>query len=137
MTAPRARSTGRVANWRGQVARVQQYYEEGEKFFSKAKNVLIVVAVGKYLGMTGWALYLAAPAIMAGIVVGGWCWVRLGWYAHATEIGVLERWTPFAVWDMWMRVRLYEKLGLELNHTPTDRLPDAVTSIMASTRTRP
>ena len=29
-----------VANWRGHFARTQNYYEQGEQFFSKVKNVM-------------------------------------------------------------------------------------------------
>lgn len=123
-----------VANWRGQAARVQQYYEEGEKLFSKAKNVLIVTAIAKFLGLSGWWLYLCAPVLMAGIVLLGYCWVRRGWYAHGTEIGVLEQWTPISRWQAWMTVRLYQHLGLNLT-PPTDGLPEEFTRIMASTQT--
>lgn len=129
MTRPRT-----VANWRGQLARIQNYYEEGEKTFSKVKNVVIVVALGKYLGLSGWILYLAAPAIMVGVAVFGWLWVRHGWYAHNSEILVLEQWTPISRWQAWVTVLTAKALGINLGAIPTDRLPDEFTRIMASTQ---
>ena len=125
-----------IANWRGQAARVQQYYEQGEVLVSKGKNILVVTAALKILGLSWWGLLIFAPILVALHVGAGYWWVKRGWYAHNTEIGVLERWTPLSVWQQWMTVRLYQKLGLELNHTPTDRLPDEVTRVMASTQVR-
>lgn len=122
-----------VANWRGHAARVQQYFEQGEVLLSKGKNLLVVTAALKILGIGWWGLLLCAPFLIAAHVAVGYWWVRRGWYAHNTEIGVLEQWTPISRWQAWMTIRMYKALGLDLT-TPLDRLPEEFTRVMASTQ---
>lgn len=121
-------------NWRGRVARGQQYYEQGEVLWSKVKSLLVIITMLKLLGVSFWTLTLLTPLAVVAYILTGFAWVRWGWYAHGTEIASLDRWTPMQVWQAHMQVRTFKALGLEMNHYPADRLPQEWLDVMASTR---
>ena len=120
--------------WRGKAARLHSYFDQGKDLMERVKSILVVAAALKILGLPLWMLAGLAPCLIVIYIVVGRLWVRHGWYKQQTEVSSFERWTPVQVWTIWMQVRLLQKLGVEMNHFPTDRMPEEYLNVLASTR---
>ena len=120
--------------WRGKAARLHSYFDQGKDLLERGKNLLVISAALKILGLPLWGLALIAPGLIVAYIVIGRLWVRHGWYKQNTEVAAFDRWKPAEVWTIWMQVRLLQKLGVEMNHFPTDRMPEEYLNVLASTR---
>lgn len=121
-------------NWRGHVARAENYYDLGQAQVARIKNLLVIGAALKILGLSTLWLVLLAPVLIVGHVVFGWAWVRWGWYRQATETALIARWTPLQVAEAWWKIRTLKALGIDANGFDPSRLPEEYAAIFASAR---
>lgn len=120
--------------WRGKAARLHSYFDQGKDLLERGKNILVISAALKILGLPVWALAGVVPCLIVAYVCIGRLWVKHGWYRQQTEVSSFDRWTPVQVWSIWMQVRMLQRLGIDLNHFPTNRLPEEYLNVLASTR---
>lgn len=123
--------------WRGQAARLHSYFDEGKNLLERGKNILVISAALKILGLPLWMLAVIAPFLIIGYVLAGWAWVRWGWYRQQTEVSSFDRWTPIQVWSIWMQIRMLQALKVNLNSYDATQLPKEYLEIMASPRKEP
>ena len=121
-------------NWRGKVAKVHLYFEQGQALLASVRNLLVIGAALKIFGLSTWWLIALTPPILIGHVVVGWVWVRWGWLVQRGEVPLWDRWTPIQVWDLHMRVRGWKALGVDLNTFDPHTLPEEVQRVLASSR---
>lgn len=120
--------------WRGKAARLHSYFDQGKDLLERGKNLLVIAAALKILGLPLWGVAVLAPTLGVAYIGLGWLWVRHGWYRQQTEVSSFDRWTPVQVWTIWMQVRMLQALGVDLNHVPTTRLPEEYLNVLASMR---
>ena len=120
--------------WRGHVARLYAYFEQGEGLMAKVRGLLVAAASLKILGLPMAWIILGAPLVIVLYAVVGWVWLRHGWYKQATEVALFDSWTPLQVWQAHMTVRALHRLGVDLNGYDPSALPDEYRHILASAK---
>ena len=121
-------------NWRGRVAKIHLYFEQGQALLASVRNLLVIGAALKIFGLSTWWLVALTPPILIGHVVVGWLWVRWGWLVQRGEVPLWDKWAPIQVWDRWMQVRMLRALGVEMNDYERHTLPEEVQRVLASSR---
>lgn len=119
-------------NWRAYGARVQYYFNEGNNALMQAKQVVYVSAALNLLGVPLLIVVALAPVIFALHVLAGWLWIRHGWYKQLTEVPSVDAVAPIQMWDLHMRVRLYEKMGLPINGVDLTTVPHELAAVLSS-----
>ena len=123
-----------ILNWRGKTAKLHTYYDQGRDLFERVKGLLVIAAALKILGLPLWVLGALAPVAIAAYILLGWWWLRRGWYRQMTEVPMFDRWTPMQVWDLHMRVRTLQALGVRMNGCDLSRIPAEIEDVLASRR---
>lgn len=121
-----------ILNWRGRIAKLHGYFDQGRDLAERGKSLLVMAAALKILGLPLWLLGALAPVVIAGYVLLGWLWLRRGWYRQMTEVPMFDRWTPYQVWDLHMRVRTLQALGVEMNGYDAKSIPKEIEHVLAS-----
>ena len=102
--------------WRGHAALLQTWYEVGESFWLKAKNLVVAGAALKIL--FGWSvltMLALSPLMAAAYVLSGVLWMRYGWIRQQSEVAALERLNPIVWFQLQSQARMMAHFGLPLN----------------------
>jgi len=124
-----------MLNWRGKAARAQFYFTEGSVALQQIKQSLYAAAALKIiLELTVMTTILITPLVIITMFLWGIFWVRHGWYKHLMEIPSIDAVAPISMWNLWMSVRLYQKMGIPLDDMDLKQMPVELQKVLASFR---
>lgn len=122
-------------NWQAHAARLHTYFDLGEGFFVKVKNLLMISAALKILGLPWWALAVTSPLLIAAYILLGKMWLQHGWQRQLKEVSVVETWQPMEIWQAEMLCRILRHHRIETNHFDPTVVPEEVRRVLASSKT--
>lgn len=106
-------------SWRATVARGVVFYDAGEVLLLKVKNLIVLGAALKILGLDPLWLLAFSPVIATAYVLLGAAWLRWGWWRQQNEVGVKHNIDPIRRFHTVGMIRLLRERGLPLNgHEP-------------------
>lgn len=106
-------------SWRAMAARTVTLYDAGEVLLLKVKNLVVLGAALKILGLDPWWLVILSPAIALGYILLGAAWLKWGWWRQQNEVSVRENMDPIRRFHTVGIIRLLRERGLPLNgHEP-------------------
>ena len=120
-------------NWRGYAARTQWYFEQGSISLQQFKQALYAAAAIKILlELSVLTAILITPLVFIALLAWGVFWIRYGWFKHLQEIPSIDAVVPINMWGLWMQVRMFKKLGLDLDGMDLSKFPPEIQHIFAS-----
>lgn len=106
-------------SWRASVARGVVLYDAGEVLLLKVKNLIVLGAALKILGLDPLWLLAFSPLIAASYVLIGAVWLRYGWWRQQNEVTVAQNIDPIRRFHTVALIRLLRKHSIPVNgHEP-------------------
>ena len=118
--------------WRGHMARVQFYFQEGSTALQQGKQVLYVCAALKLLDVPIMIVILTAPLVYVGHVVAGYIWIHYAWYKQTQEVPMLEATNPVAIWQTYALITILNHLHLTTHGVDLTTMPKELQTIWTS-----
>ena len=119
-------------NWRGKWARIYSYFKVGNNLIQDGKNVLLIAASFKILGLpVEWAIALGV-GLLGALPVLGWTWMRTGLFRQEQEISMVDAWNKPGNFEKNLIVATAKRVGVVMARVSADELCPEIRAILAS-----